>query len=246
MNRRLFLTTLSLSPLFANEFVQKNSDIFLSYSEHKTLINLDARFKRLSAYIGFANFNLVSFDEALYYARNYPTIGKFKDDELSLIEKFFHEDPNVYGFYGAKTCGNLNNKVSVKDVVKIPYTGHYLFKGKPQEDYNKLIKDVGASLILTSGVRNIVKQVSLYAGKLKRNGGNITNASRDIAPPSYSYHTISDFDVGLRGWGYENFTEKFATTREFEVMTKLSYIKMRYQKNNSDGVRFEPWHVEVI
>ncbi|MFT7004849.1 MAG: D-alanyl-D-alanine carboxypeptidase [Sulfurimonas sp.] len=29
-------------------------------------------------------------------------------------------------------------------------------------------------------------------------------------------------------------------------MMKLNYIGMRYNKNNSDGVRFEPWYVEVI
>jgi len=29
-------------------------------------------------------------------------------------------------------------------------------------------------------------------------------------------------------------------------MKKLPYIGMRYTKNNKDGVRFEPWHVEVI
>lgn len=246
MNRRLFLTTLSLSPLFAKEFVQTNSDVFLSYGEYKTLQRLDARFTRLRGYVGFANFNLTSFDEAIYYAKNYPTIGAFLDDELFLIERFFNEEPNEYGFYGAKTCKNLNNQISQKDVVKIPYTGHYLFKGKPLEDYDKLLKDVGDSLILTSGVRNVVKQLSLYVNKLNRNGGNITKASIDIAPPAYSYHTISDFDVGLRGWGHKNFTEEFATTAEFEMMIKLPYINMRYKKNNSDGVRFEPWHVEVI
>lgn len=246
MNRRLFLTTLSLSPLIASEFIEKNEDIFLSFSEHQTLKNLDARLTRLRKYIGFANFNLVSFPEAHYYARNYPIIGDFSANELSLVEKLFYEEPKKYGFYGSPTCNSLNKKITLNDVVKIPYTGHYLFKGKPLEDYELLLKDVGESLILTSGVRNVVKQLSLYANKLTRNGGNITKASIDIAPPAYSYHTISDFDVGLRGWGYKNFTEEFASTKEFAKMLKLPYIKMRYKKNNSDGVRFEPWHVEVI
>ena len=105
---------------------------------------------------------------------------------------------------------------------------------------------MGDTLILTSGVRNVLKQLSLYTNKIVNCGGNITKATISIAPPAYSYHTISDFDVGRIGWGYKNFTNAFATTEEFNKMIKLDYISMRYKKNNSDGVRFEPWHVEVI
>jgi len=245
MNRRFFLTTLSMSPLLAKDILDSR-DIYLSYQEFATLKDLNNRLKRLRGYIGFANFNIVSFNESLYYARNYPKIGAFTKDELDLIDKLFSENPNRYGFYGASTCKDLNKKISTKEVVKIPYSGHYLFKGKPLQDYKKLTKDVGDTLILTSGVRNVIKQLSLYANKLYSNGGNITQASIHIAPPAYSYHTISDFDVGRRGWGYKNFTDAFASTLEFKKMRELDYISMRYDKNNSDGVRFEPWHVEVI
>ncbi len=246
MNRRFFLTTMALTPLFANEFTQNSKDVYLSYREYKTLESLNTRLKRLRGFIGFANFNLISYNSALYYGRNYSAIGIFTKDELSLVDKLFCENPGQYGFYGTKTCLDINNKISKKDVLKIPRTGHYLFKGKAEEDYKKLLKDVGDTLILTSGVRNVMKQLSLYANKLYRNGGNITKASIDIAPPAYSYHTISDFDVGRKGWGYKNFTADFASTLEFRKMKKLDYISMRYNKNNSDGVRFEPWHVEVI
>ena len=246
MNRRLFLTTLTLSPLLANDIIDNSKDIYLSYQEYITLKSLNDRLKRLRGFIGFANFNIVSFNESLYYARNYSKIGTFTKDELTLVDKLFSENPNQYGFYGDKTCTNINNKISKKNVVKIPYTGHYLFKGKPLVDYKKLKKDVGHTLVLTSGVKNVVKQLSLYANKLYNNGGNITQASIHIAPPAHSYHTISDFDVGRRGWGYKNFTDAFASTFEFKKMKKLDYISMRYNKNNSDGVRFEPWHVEVI
>ncbi len=246
MNRRFFLTTLAMTPLFANDFNENSSDIYLSYQEYITLRELNNRLKRLRKFIGFANFNLVSFNDAMFYGRNYSAIGSFSRDELSLIDKLFSENQQQYGFYGVKTCSDINNKISKKDVVKIPYTGHYLFKGKPLEDYKKLLKDVGDTLILTSGVRNVIKQLSLYCNKIYNNGGNITQASISIAPPAHSYHTISDFDVGRRGWGYKNFTADFASTFEFKKMRQLDYISMRYNKNNNDGVRFEPWHVEVI
>ena len=74
----------------------------------------------------------------------------------------------------------------------------------------------------------------------------MTKATTSIAPPAYSYHTISDFDVGKKHWGYKNFTSRFAKTSEFQKMRQLNYIGMRYSENNKDGVRFEPWHVEVI
>jgi len=246
MNRRYFLATMSLSPLLANDYMNGPDDKYLSYKEFATLKVLNKRLKRLRRFIGYSNFNIVSFEDALFYARNYSTIGIFTKDELSLVDKLFLENPEQYGFFGTKTCLDINNKISTKEVVKIPHTGHYLFKGKPVEDYEKLKKDIGHTLVLTSGVRNVVKQLSLYCNKLYHNGGNITQASIQIAPPAYSYHTISDFDVGRRGWGYKNFTDAFASTFEFEKMKKLPYISMRYKKNNSDGVRFEPWHVEVI
>ena len=246
MNRRNFLTSLALSPIITSELMASTTDIYLSNDEFIVLTTLNRRLKRLKKYVGFANFNLISFERSLYYGRNYSKIGAFTKEELVLIDKLFYEDPANYGFYGHKTCLKLENKIYKEDVIKIPRTGHYLFKGKPQKDYQNIINDVGNTLILTSGVRNVVKQLSLYVNKIYNTGGNMTKATDSIAPPSYSYHTISDFDVGRKGWGYKNFTSEFASTYEFKKMTKLEYIGMRYTHNNRDGVRFEPWHVEVI
>jgi len=245
MNRRNFLTCVALTPLFTTQLLA-NDDVYLSVEEWALLVSVNNRLKRLKRYVGYANFNIISFNDALFYGRNYHKIGAFTKNEITFIEKLFHENPNDYGFYGVKTCTNLTNHISRKEVKKIPYTGHFLFNGKPQDDYESLKKDVGNSLILTSGVRNVVKQLSLYCNKIYHTNGNMTKATLSIAPPAYSYHTISDFDVGRKGWGYKNFTADFASTQEFNKMIKLDYIGMRYNKNNKDGVRFEPWHVEVI
>ncbi len=246
MNRRFFLTTLALTPLFANDSIVNSDDIYLSYEDYVTLGELNERLKRLSRFIGYANFNIVSYKDALFYGRNYSAVSPFTKAEIALIERLFYEDQAQYGFYGAKTCSDINNIISRKDIVKIPRTGHYLFKGKAEEDYNKLKLDIGSTLVLTSGVRNIMKQLSLYVNKIYNCGGNVTKATIQIASPSHSYHTISDFDVGRKGWGHKNFTADFASTSEFRRMRKLDYISMRYKRNNSDGVRFEPWHIEVI
>lgn len=246
MNRRNFLLLSALTPVFAKDYVQLNQDVNLHLNDLKTLNSIDHRLKRLRRYIGFANFNIISFDEALYYARNYPTIGKFTDTELKLIEKLFYSEPTKFGFYGDKTVQKITQKISTKDIQKISYSGHYIFKGKPLNDYNRILKDVGDNLILTSGIRNVVKQLSLYIAKVKSLNGNLSKASTIIAPPAYTYHAISDFDIGKKGWGDRNFTADFARTKEFAKMRKLNYVSIRYTINNKDGVRFEPWHVKVI
>ena len=246
MNRRNFLTYSALTPVLANQLMADDNSVYLDKEEWELLVSVNKRLKRLKNYIGFANFNLISYKDMLFYARNYHKIGPFTKKELDLIDKLFYEDPSNYGFYGEKTCDNIENRISRRDVEKIPYTGHFLFKGKAKNDNDNLKKDVGNTLILTSGVRNVVKQLSLYVNKIYNCRGNMTKASVSLAPPAYSYHTISDFDVGRKGWGYKNFTADFASTYEFNKMIKLDYIGMRYNKNNRDGVRFEPWHVEVI
>jgi len=246
MNRRKFLAYLSLTPIITSELFASDNDVYLTHEEFKVLLDVHKRLKRVKKHVGFAHFNLVSFDRVLFFARNYSSIGAFTKEEIAFIEKLFYEDPAKYGFFGVKTCSNITHEIDNRAVTKMAYTGHYLFKGKAQEDYKRIISDVGDTLILTSGVRNVVKQLSLYINKIRSCQGNMTKATIQLAPPGYSYHTISDFDVGRKDWGYKNFTAEFASTDEFKRMKKLPYIGMRYTKNNKDGVRFEPWHVEVI
>jgi hypothetical protein len=246
MNRRNFLLLSTLSPLFAKDYLKIDQDVNLHIDDLNVLYTLDNRFKKLRRYVGFANFNIISLDEALYYGRNYSAIGQFTKEELLLIEKLFYSEPNNFGFYGNKTVDNISQKINKKDIKKIAHSGHFIFKGKPLEDYNRILKDVGDNLILTSGIRNVIKQLSLYISKVKSLNGNLSQASNIIAPPAYTYHAISDFDVGKKGWGNRNFTSEFATTKEFYKMQKLDYVSIRYTINNKDGVRFEPWHVKVI
>jgi len=265
MDRRTFLTFASIGGLFVKDiFASQNiyqpkdtlysdnhsismiKDIYIPQHQWNIFLSARDRLHRVKRHIGYGNFNIISFDTTLFYARNYSSIGAFTKEELNLLDNLFYEDPTKYQFYGKRTCHNITKKISKKDVVKIPHTGHYLYKGKPLADYTRVKKDIGDELILTSGVRGVVKQMSLYLDKIYRTKGNITKASHSIAPPGYSYHAISDFDVGKKGLGYDNFTSKFAKTDEFKKLKKLKYIAMRYKKNNKEGVRYEPWHVQVI
>ncbi|QOG12424.1 M15 family metallopeptidase [Arcobacter sp. FWKO B] len=253
MQRRDFLKTLSLGatvvassniPLFADT-QSVSSDIFVSVEEMQTFLSVKDKLNAILRQVGFGNFNIITFDNTVNIARRVSSIGEFTTSEFDLIEKFFYDDPTPYGFFGNKTCANLTDVIKESDVYKVPQSGHYIFKGTPLNHYEKIIKDIGDSVILTSGVRSVVKQLSLYLNKIESVDYNISLASKTIAPPAYSYHSISDFDVGKKGLGLKNFTEEFANTDEFKRMVTLGYVELRYDVGNRDGVFFEPWHIKV-
>jgi len=220
-------------------------DVFLSQKDYEILKTSQARLKRLQRTVGHGNFYLLNFDEALKIARNYTRVGRFTDAEINFLEKIFYEDSIHYGFLGEKPFKNLTDRVKRQSVVKIRRTGNYLYKGLPLETYQKIRNDIGDQVVLTSGVRSVIKQFMLFLSKARESHGNLSMASRSLAPPGYSYHGIGDFDVGQVGLGAENFTEKFAETDVFKKLKDLGYIQFRYQDGNLLGVRFEPWHISV-
>lgn len=247
MVRREFLGLMGaglVGSLYADEL--KHPDIWLKENQKEVFLSVLKKLDLIERTVGYAHFNLISFDEARKVAKHYPQIGAFTQDEEAYVEEVFYTDPVVYGFYGKKTVDTLTHSINEKDVMKIQGTGHYLYKGHSQEAYEHIVKDVGKTIILTSGIRGVVKQLSLHLEKIRDEKGNITVASRSLVPPAYSYHTVGDFDVGKKGWGAQNFTASFARTEEFWSLQKLSYISMRYTVGNGDGVRFEPWHVKIV
>ena len=76
--------------------------------------------------------------------------------------------------------------------------------------------------------------------------GNLSLASRSLAPPGHSYHGIGDFDVGNKNLGADNFTARFAETEEYKKLIRLKYVDIRYTRTNQVGVRYEPWHIKVV
>ncbi len=221
-------------------------DIFTTQEEYGYLLLTRSKLAKVQRTVGYGKFNLISFDETLTIAKNSPKIGEFTNGEIAFLEKIFYDNPNKYGFYGIKTAEKLTDSINKSDTIKINGTGHYLFRGKSYENYNRILKDVGRDIVLTSGIRSIPKQMSLYLDKIYTSKGNISEASRVIAPPTYTHHAISDFDVGKKGFGNKNFSTYFTTTEEFKNLIKLNYVSIRYTENNKDGVIYEPWHIQVV
>lgn len=223
-----------------------SEDIFLSVRKRTLSKRILDKILKVQRVIGYANFNLISFDDMLIYARRFPQIGTFTKTELALVDEIFFYDAHKYGFHGNKVITDLTSKINRKETIKIAGSGHYLFQGEALTKFNKLKKDVGPNLVLTSGVRSVVKQLQLFLAKLNSSNGNLSLASRSLAPPGHSYHGVGDFDVGKKGFGKLNFTSQFSTTEEYKKLIDLKYVDIRYTKDNNIGVRYEPWHIKVV
>lgn len=228
---------------FSNDF---SDDLFLSEDKQGLLDSTLARFGRLQSLIGHGHFNIVDFDQALAYAKNYSDVGKFTKAELSFLDEMYETKAGDYGFFGKKVSESLTQKVKKSQVYKVPGSGHYLYRNESLAHYQKLVKDVGDDVILTSGIRANVKQMHLFLAKARSVSYNLSRASRSLAPPGYSFHGIGDYDVGKKGLGAMNFTDDFAESDTFKRMQDLGYVKIRYLPENKLGVRFEPWHIKVV
>lgn len=220
-------------------------DISLASAQRTVLESTVRRLHRLQRTVGHANFCLIGFDESLRTARNYPAVGAFSRDELNFMEMIFYRDARQYGFLGKKSLDRLVARINHSDVVKIRHSGNYLFRGCAEETYRTLKRTLGDKMVLTSGVRGVMKQFLLFLAKTCRSSGNLSLASRQLAPPGYSFHGVGDFDVGQAGFGAANFTHRFVTTPVYYELKELGYLTLRYPRDNLLGVRFEPWHIQV-
>ncbi|MBC8412220.1 MAG: D-alanyl-D-alanine carboxypeptidase family protein [Nitrospira sp.] len=221
------------------------NDLILSDNDLQTFQATLHRIRKVQKIMGNGHFQKVGLDQAIRAGNNYSKIGSFTKKELEFMEKIFYRDAREYGFYGSKPIKNITENISEKDIIKVPYTGNYLYKGIPVRTYDQIKDKLGPDVILTSGVRGVIKQFYLFLNKTRRSDGNLSLASRALAPPGYSFHGNGDFDVGKKGFGVSNFTERFTTTEVYKRLCDLGYLKLRYPENNMLGVRFEPWHIKT-
>ncbi len=219
-------------------------DVIVDPSQQALLDSVYKRLSHLQAYIGHGFFYLTSIDEARRHANKSP-VGSFARKELLYLESLFHTDAKLYGFQDAKPLPDFTTQIKRKNVTKIPRMGNYIYKGPAEKTWKEIQMLLGPDVVLTSGVRGIVKQFHLFLAKVKSNNYNLSLASRSLAPPGYSFHGVGDFDVGQRNFGLRNFSTEFMETKIFKELSKRGYITLRYPKDNLLGVRFEPWHVKV-
>lgn len=232
----------SKSTFFDQNF---KDDIYFTGARFEMIKNMARKFSQVQRFVGAGNFNLVGVDEFIRYTYSVGGIDRATQAEKKFLEELFYFDANKYGFTGDKVFKHLTDNLKKRQTVKVPYSGHFLRKGDSFALYQKLKQDVGETLILTSGVRAIAKQFHLFLSKAVETNGNLSKASRSLAPPGYSFHGRGDFDVGKIGHGLRNFTDDFANTDEYKRLIDLGYVNIRYTQSNLLGVRFEPWHIKV-
>lgn len=220
-------------------------DQYVPTHQRRLLKTCIVRLKRIYKTVGHANFYLLGLDDAIKLSRGYSRIGSFKKPEITFLESLFHQDAISYGFFGKKQITAFTHQIPKKQVDRIPQSANFLYKGPAVSLYQRLKQDIGPEAVLTSGVRGIIKQTYLFLAKVYANQGNLSLASRSIAPPGYSYHGIGDFDMGQIGLGHDNFSARFIQSKVFKKLNALDYICLRYTEDNPFGVRFEPWHVMV-
>ena len=222
-----------------------DDDILIAPDVYPAFESTLNRLLRLQKLVGYGNFNILNFPDAISLASSYSSVGEFSKDELNFMETIFYEDGQRYGFMGQKPLKEITDQVNKKEVIKIPHTGNFLYKERSIKVYEEIKKELGDKVILTSGVRSVMKQFILFLNKVHDNKGNLSLASRSLAPPGYSFHGNGDFDVGQKGYGKLNFTEHFTETEVFKRLSEMGYLKLRYPQDNNLGVRYEPWHIKI-
>jgi len=236
----------ALLPVRAPAATAPGGDVYLRGSRRALLHAVLARLGRIQRTVGHGNFYLLGFDRMLRVARDYSAVGPFPRVELAFLEELFAIDARVYGFYGEKVLSALSAELAYRELVRVPGSAQRLVHGAAQARLAGMRRLVGDRLVLTSGVRGMVKQIHLFLRKAARSGGNLSRAARSLAPPGYSFHAIGDFDIGERGLGAANFTAAFTDTEVFRRLSRAGALPMRYPRGNRLGVRFEPWHVRVV
>ncbi len=222
-----------------------DDDVLLDYEQYETFESTVLRLRRLQKLVGHGNFNILNFTDGLSLAGNYSKVGKFTKQELQFMELTFYEDGQRYGFLGQKPLKEITDQVKKKDVIKIPHSGNYLYKERSIEIFDDIKKELGDQVILTSGIRSVMKQFLLFLNKVHSSEGNLSLASRSLAPPGYSFHGNGDFDVGQKGYGKLNFTGTFTETEVYKRLSEMGYLQLRYPADNKLGVRYEPWHIKI-
>ena len=220
-------------------------DVIIEPSLYPVFESTLGKLKRLEKLVGHGNYNILSFPDAIRYAKNYSKVGEFNNAELSFMESVFYEDGKHYGFLGHKPLKEITDRVKQRDIIKVPYSGNYLYKDISLEVYDAIKKELGDKVVLTSGIRSVMKQFLLFLNKAFKYEGNLSLASRSLAPPGYSFHGNGDFDVGQVGYGVHNFSERFTETEVYQRLAEMGYLQLRYPEDNRLGVRYEPWHIKI-
>ena len=168
------------------------------------------------------------------------------EPRLQFLDEIFYTDAELYGFHGQQGPGRAD----------LPGSTSAMSSGSPRpvttccgENRSRgtrgSARTWGRNVFLTSGVRGVVKQYQLFLSKAVTTGGNLSQASRSLAPPGYSYHAIGDFDVGRVGFGSEELHRRL---RRDGGVPQAHRPRLRGHPLHRDQPLWrapEPWHIKI-
>ncbi|MFA6789479.1 MAG: twin-arginine translocation signal domain-containing protein, partial [Arcobacteraceae bacterium] len=120
----------TVDSLTKEQELSKPKDLFLDQKYHESFYSVIKKLNFIQRDVGFGNYNIISFDATIKQARMSSKIGAFTKDELAFMEYIFYYNPDVHGFYGERTCNKITESIKKSEIIKVPYTGHYLFKDR--------------------------------------------------------------------------------------------------------------------
>jgi len=117
-----------------------NDDLIASSEEFSLVKSCQRKTHALMRYVGFGNFNILNFDDALAYMKNTASLKAFTKAELDYIDMLFARDASAYGFYGEKIFNNLTDRVNADELIKVSGSGHYVYKHHSLSTYKNILQ----------------------------------------------------------------------------------------------------------
>ena len=147
------------------------------------------KLSKVQSLAGYSNFNYIDLPTVTCSARQQRKTGKrlgrkiertlpFTKLEEQFMDQIFALDAKVYGFYGERVISDKNYRINPKKLVSTD--GHFLRRGEAHSKYMRIKEQASGELSrskrstskldmkVTSGIRNIPKQMRLFFRKAVR------------------------------------------------------------------------------
>lgn len=165
-------------------------DIWASPEQMLLIYSCYNKLSQVQRRVGFSNFNYIDFPTVIQTAGQQRRTGRyfgkqaectipFTSIEEAFMEQVFAFDAKAFGFHGQKVIRSQNYRVNPKDLTFMD--GHFIRKGEALAKYTNIKKQVNEksaqtggkakhqqsalNMQITSGIRNIPKQMRLFFRK---------------------------------------------------------------------------------
>lgn len=164
-------------------------DIWATPEQMVLIYSCYNKLSKVQSLVGYSNFNFIDLPTVTYSARQQRNTGKriggktertlpFTKLEEQFMDQIFAIDAKAYGFYGERVIYDKNYRINQKKLVST--NGHFLRRGEAHAKYIRIKKQISGKLSstnisnskldmqVTSGIRNIPKQMRLFFRKAIR------------------------------------------------------------------------------